>query len=355
MEKSRKQFQSTDLANFSIQNYTFEKLSGVMTRVGIATLAALFVVIMLASPVQAQDETEEDGNVVIDVILPVSLAFIMFSLGLGLTMDDFTVIAKEPKAFGVGLVNQMLVLPIMGFAITILAGLEGELAVGMMILACCPGGVTSNILTKLAKGDTALSISYTAVISVVSVLTLPLIVGLSMDHFMDEGVPSFDIIGLGLTMFLLTTIPVGIGMIIRWKKVDFANSIERAVNSFAAILFAIIVIAAIASEWDTLMDNIGTLGPAVIALNVIMLSIGYQSAKLLNLEMDRAITVSIESGIQNATVGITVGGLILAAPDGGLSTLSLPSGVYGVLMYIVIAPFMYWRIYSHRENQDAPI
>ena len=102
--------------------------------------------------------------------------------------------------------------------------------------------------------------------------------------------------------------------------------------------------AAIISEWDTLMENIGSLGPAVILLNSLMLLIGYQSAKILGLEISRATTVSIESGIQNATVGITVGGLILASPDGGLSTLSLPSGVYGVLMYLVIAPFLYWRI-----------
>ncbi|HJM18570.1 MAG TPA: bile acid:sodium symporter family protein [Candidatus Thalassarchaeaceae archaeon] len=325
-----------------------------MRGVVIATVTALFLVIMMASPVQAQDETEEEGNIVIDVVLPISLAFIMFSLGLGLTLDDFSLVAREPKAFGIGLVNQMLVLPIMGFAVTTLAGLEGELAVGMMILACCPGGVTSNILTKLAKGDTALSISYTAVISVVSVLTLPIIVGFSMDHFMGEDAPAIDIIGLGLTLFLLTTIPVGIGMAIRGKKTEIADRIEETVNNAATILFIIIVIAAIASEWDTLMENIGKLGPAVVALNVIMLSIGYKSAKLLKLEDKRASTVSIESGIQNATVGITVGGLILAAPDGGFSTLSLPSGVYGVLMYIVIAPFMYWRIKSlESEHHDS--
>jgi BASS family bile acid:Na+ symporter len=240
----------------------------------------------------------------------------------------------------------MVVLPIIGFAIATAAGLEGELAVGMMILACCPGGVTSNILTKLAKGDTALSISYTAVVSVATVVTLPLIVGLSMDHFMGEAAPEIDILGLGITMFLLTTVPVLIGMAVRHFSPSTADSLEKGVSVSAAILFVIIVLAAIASEWDTLMDNIGTLGPAVIVLNVIMLTIGYKSAKLLNLEAVRATTVSIESGIQNATVGITVGGLILAAPDGGLSTLSLPSGVYGVLMYLIIAPFMYWRINS---------
>ena len=146
----------------------------------------------------------------------------------------------------------MIVLPIIGFIVVILSGLEGELAVGLMILACCPGGVTSNILTKLAKGDTALSISYTAVISVISVFSLPLIVGLSMSYFMGEVAPDIDILGLGITMFLLTTLPVLIGMTIRHQATEIAKSIEKAVNSIAAILFVIIVIAAIASEWDTL-------------------------------------------------------------------------------------------------------
>ncbi len=323
-------------------------------RPGIVAITALVVLVMLAAPAQAQEESEEEGNVIIDVVLPLSLAFIMFSLGLGLTVEDFSLVFREPKAFGIGVANQMVVLPIMGFAIATLAGLEGELAVGVMILACCPGGVTSNILTKLAKGDTALSISYTAVVSVVTVVTLPLIVGFSMDHFMGEDAPEIDIITLGITMFLLTTIPVLIGMAVRSKFSDAADGMEKGVNTAAAVLFVIIVLAAIASEWDTLMDNIGTLGPAVVALNVLMLTIGFQSAKLLDLEAVRATTVSIESGIQNATVGITVGGLILAAPDGGLSTLSLPSGVYGVLMYLVIAPFMYWRISSHEEPDITP-
>tara|TARA_Y100000588_G_scaffold48342_1_gene45497 strand:- start:1991 stop:2965 length:975 start_codon:yes stop_codon:yes gene_type:complete len=323
-------------------------------RHGVVAITALVVLVILAAPAQAQEESEEDGNVIIDVVLPLSLAFIMFSLGLGLTVEDFSLVFREPKAFGVGVANQMVVLPIMGFAIATLAGLEGELAVGVMILACCPGGVTSNILTKLAKGDTALSISYTAVVSVVTVVTLPLIVGFSMDHFMGEDAPEIDIITLGITMFLLTTIPVLIGMGVRSKFPDAADGMEKGVNTAAAVLFVIIVLAAIASEWDTLMDNIGTLGPAVVALNVLMLTIGFQSAKLLDLEAVRATTVSIESGIQNATVGITVGGLILAAPDGGLSTLSLPSGVYGVLMYLVIAPFMYWRVSSHDESGITP-
>ena len=307
-------------------------------------IAALILFTLVSSSAIAQDNSEEDSNIIIDVVLPLGLAFIMFSLGLSLSIEDFLLVLNEPKAFAIGIFNQLIILPITGFSITYLVGLEGEIAVGLMILACCPGGVTSNILTKIAKGDVALSISYTAVVSVITVITLPLIIGFSMDHFMGTTSPEIDIVSLGITMFLLTSVPVIIGMLIKSKAEKIAIKSKNFVNSTATFLFVIIVIAAIASEWDTLMENIGSLGPAVIMLNCIMLLVGYQSAKFLGLEIPRATTVSIESGIQNATVGITVGGLILAAPDGGLSTLSLPSGLYGVLMYLVIAPFIYWRI-----------
>ena len=311
-------------------------------------IACLLTVVVVSSSVAAQDaeeSVEEESNIIIDYVLPLSLAYIMFSLGLGLKVSDFGLILSEPKAFAVGLGNQMVVLPIAGFGIASIFDLSGEMAVGLMILACCPGGVTSNILTKLAGGDTALSISYTAVVSVVSVITLPLIVGFSMDHFMGATSPDIDILDLGVTMFLLTTLPVVIGMLIRRYSESTADSIEPLIGKIAAGLFIIIVIAAIASEFDTLMENLGTLGPAVVALNILMLGIGWKSATVLDLENNQATTVSIESGIQNATVGITVGGLVLAPEAGAtLSVLSLPSGVYGVLMYIVIAPFLYWRI-----------
>ena len=320
-------------------------------RLGSVVLTILFGVLLISSPVQAQDVAEE-GNLIIDVVLPIALAFIMFSLGLGLTRADFLLVFNEPKAFAIGVFNQMILLPIVGFVVVILSGLEGELAVGLMILACCPGGVTSNILTKLAKGDTALSISYTAVISVISVFSLPLIVGLSMSYFMGEIAPNIDILGLGITMFLLTTLPVLIGMTIRHRATNMAKSIEKGVNIIATILFVIIVIAAVVSEWGTLVENIGTLGPSVIMLNVLMLGIGYQSAKFFNIETSKATTVSIESGIQNATVGITIGGLILASPDGGLPTLSLPSGMYGVLMYLIITPFIYWRFSKIKISEN---
>ena len=310
-------------------------------------LAAAAVLLLMTQTVVADDHeeaTEGESNVIIDVVLPLSLAFIMFSLGLGLTTSDFGLVFTEPKAFAIGITNQMLVLPIIGFSVATILGLSGEMAVGLMILACCPGGVTSNILTKLAKGDTALSISYTAVVSVVTVISLPLIIGFSMDHFMGEAAPDIDILSLGVTMFMLTALPVTVGMLMRRYSPDRTDKIEPRASKLAAGLFVIIVIAAIVSEFDTLMDNLGTLGPAVIILNVVMLGIGWSSASVFGLNEQRATTVAIESGIQNASVGITVGGLILAPTAGAtLSTLSLPSGVYGVLMYLVIAPFLFWR------------
>ena len=280
---------------------------------------------------------------IIDIFLPLSLIFIMFTLGLGLTTDDFIKVVREPKALGVGILNQMVLLPIIAFSIVSLMGLTKEMAVGMMILACCPGGVTSNIITKLARGDIALSISYTAVVSIVTVITLPLITGFSMLHFMGSDAPQLNLLSLGLTMFVITAVPVGIGLMVHTRYQSFANSYEPTAARISTVLFIIIVAGALASEWDAFINNLSTLGPAIIILVSVMLFIGYNSAHLFKMSKKRAVTVAIESGIQNATVGITIGNLILDQ-ETGLSILSLPSGVYGILMYLVCLPCVFWFI-----------
>ena len=280
---------------------------------------------------------------IIDIILPLSLVFIMFTLGAGLTIEDFKNIVREPKAFGVGIINQMIILPIVAFFILFFIKLPDEMAVGIMILACCPGGVTSNIITKLAKGDTALSISYTAVASIVSVITLPLIVGFSIQYFLGSNAPTINILSLGLTMFFITTIPVTLGLYSNTKYNNITVRFISIANKISTILFIIIVIGALASEWDLFIENLYTLAPAIITLIVIMLFIGYRSALWFGISKNKAITISIESGIQNATVGITIGSLILNQ-GAGLSVLSLPSGVYGILMYLVSLPILFWFI-----------
>ena len=286
---------------------------------------------------------------IIDIFLPLSLVFIMFTLGLSLTTADFQRVVIEPKAFGVGILNQMIILPVIAFMIVNLFGLTSEMAVGMMILACCPGGVTSNMITKLAKGDTALSISYTAIMSIITVVTLPIITGFSMLYFMGNDAPPLNLLELGMTMFFITAIPVGLGLFIHVKFQKYTQSFEPAAGKISTILFVIIVIGALASEWDAFITNVGILGPAIIALILCMLIIGFNSARWFKLGQKRAITVAIESGIQNATIGITVGNLILNQ-EAGLSVLSLPSGVYGILMYIVCLPFVYWFIRRIKLN-----
>lgn len=280
---------------------------------------------------------------IIDIFLPISLIFIMFTLGLSLTTTDFIQIIRQPTALGVGVLNQMIILPIVAFIIVSLSGLTAEMSVGVMILACCPGGVTSNMITKLARGDAALSISYTAIMSIATVITLPFITGFSMQYFMETEAPPINILTLGITMCLITALPVGLGLLFNAKYKYLIKSIEPKASKISTGLFVIIVVGALTSEWETFLANVGTLGPTIIALIITMLFIGYNSAKWFTMSSKRAVTVAIESGIQNATIGITIGNIILDQ-EIGLSPLSLPSGVYGILMYLVCMPFVFWVI-----------
>ena len=287
---------------------------------------------------------------IIDIFLPLSLLFIMFTLGLGLTLSDFTNLIYKPKPFFIGIMNQMLILPLVAFIIISTLGITKEVAVGMMILASCPGGVTSNMITKLAQGDTALSISYTAVISILTIFTLPIITGVSMNHFMGADAPPLNILSLGLTMFFITAVPVGIGMLVRSKKKSFADTFDPTATRISTVLFVIIILGALASEWDTFVNNFFQLGPAIVLLIVIMLFVAYTSSNWLKMNKKQSITVAIESGIQNGTVGITVGNLILN-PASGLSILSIPSGVYSILMYFICLPFVFWYVRNRSQEK----
>lgn len=280
---------------------------------------------------------------IIDIFLPLSLVFIMFTLGLGLTSSDFLSIFRHPRALFVGMVNQMVMLPLFALIIILAFGIHKELAVGMMILASCPGGVTSNMISKLAGGDTALSISYTAVVSILTIFTLPIITGMSIRYFMAAEVPEIDIISLCLAMFFITALPVGIGLMVRSYFKQFSNMFEPIAVKISTFLFIVIIIGALLSEWDTFTDNFYRLGPAIILLMVSMITVGYKSAQWFQMSKQQSVTVAIESGIQNGTVGITIGNIIMN-PEIGLSILSIPSGVYSILMYFVCLPFVFWYI-----------
>ncbi|WP_316015138.1 bile acid:sodium symporter family protein [Roseobacter sp. HKCCA0434] len=274
------------------------------------------------------------------VVLPLSLAFIMFSLGVGLVPADFGRVARMPRAFLIGAACQVVLLPLVAFALLFVFRLPPELAVGVMILACAPGGVTSNIITKLAGGAVALSVSLTAVVSLLSVVTVPLIVAGAVGYFLGAEAPEVDVTGLAFTMFALTAVPVGLGVALRRFATGLAERIERGVSAVATVLFVIIILGALVANWGIFVENLPVLGPLLIVLNLVMLGLGYAFARGAGLSRAERIAVAIEAGVQNGSLGITVGALV-----GGGETLgpfALASGVYGITMYLVTLPVVAW-------------
>ena len=280
---------------------------------------------------------------IVKILLPIILAFIMFSLGLGLKVSDFTRVLKFPIAFGAGLLNQVVLLPVIALALAHAFGLSDVFAVGLMILALCPGGVTSNILAKIAGGNAPLSISLTAVSSLLSILTVPLILAFSVKYFMGETAPPVDVTRLGLTMFLITAVPVAIGMVITAKFPTLVDKIAPKVSRTAVGLFVIIIVAALAKNWEVFSSNLGTLGPVAVLLNVVMLLLGLVSAKALRLDKRDATTISIESGVQNGTLAIAVGSIVATVDGEILPPETVPAAVYSITMYFVCVPFVFWR------------
>ena len=280
---------------------------------------------------------------IVKILLPIILAFIMFSLGLGLKVSDFTRVLKFPIAFGAGLLNQVVLLPVIALALAHAFGLSDVFAVGLIILALCPGGVTSNILAKMAEGNAPLSISLTAVTSLLSTITVPLILAFSVNYFMGNAAPPVDMTLLGLTMFLITAVPVAIGMVLTVKFPTLVDKIAPKVSRTAVGLFVIIIVAALAKNWEVFSSNLGTLGPIAVLLNVVMLLLGLVSAKALRLDKRDATTISIESGVQNGTLAITVAGIIAGVDGEILPPEALPAAVYSITMYFVCVPFVFWR------------
>ncbi len=285
----------------------------------------------------------------VKVALPLILAFIMFSLGVGLRVSDFTRVIKFPKAFGTGLFNQLILLPLIAFGIVTAFKISPELAVSIMILAFCPGGVTSNVLTRLANGNTPLSISLTAVTSLLSIITVPILVAVSMKHFMGEHEAQINVTSLGIKMFLLTGVPVGLGMFLKARAPGVVEKISRMVSRIAIVLFVLIIIAALAANRVVVFGNLAALGPALILLNIGMLGLGLASSRLLNLETKDATTISLESGVQNGTLGIAVGAMIAANSSDSLPPTTIASAVYGITMYVVSLPFVLWRRMAVKE------
>ncbi|MCR9123120.1 MAG: bile acid:sodium symporter family protein [Phyllobacteriaceae bacterium] len=286
-------------------------------------------------------------GVLVTVFLPLSLAFIMLALGLGLTVEDFRNIARRPRAFAAGAFAQLIVIPAIAYLVVIAFGIAPELAVGVMILALCPGGATSNMLTRIGQGDVALSVSLTGVISLTSAVTVPIMVAFFAWHFMGVDAPPVDVTRLALTMFAITVIPVVLGMVIK-RMVPAADRFERVAVMIAGVLFVVIIVAAIAVNWTILIQSLPTLGPAIVTLIVVLLASGLAIARAAGLSRAQATALAVDTGIQNGTLGLTVGALLAVAEL--QSPFALPSAVYGVLMYVIGVPFVLWRRMAARRG-----
>ena len=278
-----------------------------------------------------------EASVLTEIFLPLALGIIMMGMGLSLTVGDFQRVVKYPKAVGLGLLNQIILLPVVAYLLIILFGLKTELAVGLMILAACPGGATSNLISHLARGDTALSITLTAISSLITVVTIPFIVNFAIVEFMPNGrEQTLDVLSTVLSVIAITLVPVSIGMIIRSGNKKFAKRMEKPVKVISAVFLALIILAALLKERENLAEYFRLAGPVALALNVIMLAVGFYGSRIVRLIPRQSGTISIETGIQNGTLGITIAATLLENPQ-----MTIPSAIYSLVMFLTAAVVIY--------------
>lgn len=269
------------------------------------------------------------GDIVSGVLLPLILGFIMFSLGLGLTPADFRRILAQPRALLVGVVCHFVLLPLVCYAMLTTLGITGVFAVGFMILAACPTGTTSNLLTYLARGDVALALSFTAIASVLTIFTLPVLVTWSLGHFLGAAravdVPVGQMMG---QVALVLGLPVSLGMVVRHRWNAWALQFEPKATRIATGFFILIVVLAVVKNWALLRDNFATLAPFAVVLNVTMLSIGFGVAWATRLSRSQSVTLGIETAVQNAALALVIASSVLQE-----DAMAIPGALYGVLMY----------------------
>ncbi|MBE9208743.1 bile acid:sodium symporter family protein [Nostoc sp. LEGE 06077] len=264
------------------------------------------------------------------VVLPIALAIIMLGMGLSLTPEDFQRVKKYPKAVAIGLISQVVLLPIIGFTIAKLVPMQPTIAMGLIIIALCPGGVSSNVITFLAKGDVALSVTLTAFSSLITVLTIPILANLAYQHFIGQTAAIALPIGATIVqIFLMTLLPIALGMGVRQVFPEVACRLEKVTSRLAVAFLAIIILLLIIREWNRLPGFILQVGVGVLLLNSISMLAGFYISKLFNLNPPQQICIAIEVGIQNGTLAIAITAGLLNNPD-----MAIPAAVYSLFMYV---------------------
>lgn len=288
------------------------------------------------------------GSTLTTIALPVALGIIMLGLGLSLTVQDFTRVAKHPKAVFLALVCQLLILPAVCFGLVFAFNLPPVLAVGMMLLSASPGGSTANLYSHLFRGDVALNISLTAINSVIAVVTLPLITNLAIAYFM----PGDAALGLQLSkmveVFVIVLAPVAIGMLVRRWRPAFADAMDKPVRIASVVLLIVVIAGAIVANLDILLKNVGQLALITVLFCLISLAVGYLVPRAFRVDRRQAIASSFEIGIHNATLAIVIAQTVLGSLE-----LSLPAAVYGVFMFFVALAFGFGLRAAHRRQDTA--
>ena len=273
-------------------------------------------------------------GIVTDVILPLSLAFIMFSLGLGLSINDFTRVFFKPRDFLIGLFFQIIILPIVAIIIVLFWPLTPELAIGVMILAAAPGGVTSNVLTSYAKGNIALSISLTAINSILCVITVPIILIISLSilgyESLSEGQSLFSV---AIQMFLIVTVPVILGVLLS----SLLSSFEKIAKNISIILFALVLLGAILSQRENVISYFAQAGLVMLILNIVMMIIVYFLSKYFKAKKETFRCWLMEVGLQNGTLAIVVANTFFAS-----TVYLIPAAIYSLIMYATALPLIYF-------------
>lgn len=273
-------------------------------------------------------------------LLPLVLAFIMFALGLSMKVTDIKYVIKSPKPFFIGFLSQLILLPLVTLLLIILLKPNPVLAFGFMLLSFCPGGVTSNMLCTLVKGNLPLSVALTSVMSLVSIITVPVLTTLAYSHFMGDEAGDISLLGMGLKMFLITALPVSIGIFINEKKPAFTDKYRAIFMKVASVLFVILVVLAIASNRDVLINQSGQVTLMIATMLMALFVIGVGIPKLLGLSWMDAKTIGMEVGIQNSTMALALSGLIVVTPDKLLPEFALPAAVYSIVMYVLAIPYI---------------
>ena len=274
-------------------------------------------------------------------LIPFALAYIMFVLGVQLTPQDFFRLKTSPKSVIAGLFSQMVMVPLIAFVLVSIFQPSPTIAFGIMLVSFCAGGATSNLMSFYAKGDVAVAVTLTAITSLACVVTMPLLIGASFEHFMGTAAGQFDSRSMSVKVFILTTLPVLLGMITRRFAPQLVTRLQPSMQKLVNIFFALLVIGAVVSNWQVMVNQFLSIGGLVLLMAGILLVWGIYFAKMLGLPKTVQKTIGIETSLQNGAMGIALAPFIMHSTS-GLSEIAVPAALYGVLMNVITLPYVWY-------------